>query len=76
MVTLTKYAVFILVISLLFIGFIFGFIHAVLKITKNPDGIFMVNLNDPNAEMFKLQIDLAVEEIPKTKYMIFKVQKQ
>lgn len=77
MITLemTKYAVFIIVITLLFVGFILGYIHAALKMTKNPDGIFFVNLKDPNEEVMKLQIDLAVEEIPKAKYLIFKVQK-
>ena len=77
MVTLemTKYTVFIIVITLLFAGFILGYINAALKMTKNPDGIFFVNLKDPNEEVMKLQIDLAVEEIPKAKYLIFKVQK-
>ena len=76
MVTLTKYAIFVLVITLLFIGFIMGYIHAVIKTAKDPDGIFFVNLDDPNEEFFKLQIDLAVESIPKAKYLIFKVQKK
>ena len=55
MVTLemTKYTVFIIVITLLFAGFILGYIHAALKMTKNPDGIFFVNLKDPNEEVMK-----------------------
>lgn len=76
MLMLTRFGIYIGVITLLFIGFLIGYIFAARKMTKNPDGVFMVNLDDPDEEVFKLRIDLAVEEIPNTKYMIFKVQKQ
>lgn len=55
--------------------FILGMIHARKLMTKVPDGIFFINLNEPAEETMKLQIDLAIEEIPRQKYLIFKIQK-
>lgn len=55
--------------------FILGMVHARKLMTKVPDGTFFINLQDPNEETMKLQIDLAIEEIPRQKYLIFKIQK-
>ena len=55
-------------------GFIMGMLHCKRIMTKRPDGIFYIDLQDPNEETLKLQIDLAIEEIPKQKYLIFRVQ--
>ena len=75
MLMLTKFAIFIGVITLLFVGFLIGYIFAAMKMVKNPDGIFFVNLNDPEDEVLKMRIDLAVEEIPNAEFLVFKVQK-
>ena len=75
MLMLTKFAIFIGVITLLFVGFLTGYIFAAMKMVQNPDGIFFVNLNDPDDEVLKMRIDLAVEEIPNAEFLVFKVQK-
>lgn len=75
MLMLTKFGIFIGVITLLFVGFLIGYIFAAMKMVQNPDGIFFVNLNDPDDEVLKMRIDLAVEEIPNAEFLVFKVQK-
>lgn len=62
-------------ILILIAGFILGMIHARNIMTKKPDGIFYLNLSDPNEETMKLQIDVPIEEIPRQKYLIFRIQK-
>jgi len=62
-------------ILILIAGFILGMVHARNIMTKKPDGIFYMNLSDPNEESMRLQIDVPIEEIPKQKYLIFKIQK-
>ena len=63
-------------ISLLSIllGFLIGNVFTSLYLTRKPDGYFFVNLTDPEDEMFKLQIDVPLEQIPKEKRLIFKVK--
>ena len=56
-------------------GFIFGMLHAKNIMTKKPDGIFYMNLENPNEDTMKLQIDVPIEEIPKQQYLIFRIQK-
>lgn len=63
-------------ISLLSIllGFLIGSVFTSLYLTRKPDGYFFVNLTNPEDEMFKLQIDVPLEQIPKEKRLIFKVK--
>lgn len=56
-------------------GFILGSMYSTLTAKKNIDGLFIVNLSDPNDETFKLQIHTPLEKIPDAKYLIFKVKK-
>lgn len=60
---------------LVILAFITGMLYTRKLIAKNPDGIFFIDLENPNEDTMKLQIDLAIEEIPRQKYLIFKVQK-
>lgn len=62
-------------ILILIAGFILGMIHARNIMTKKPDGIFYLDLMNPNEETMRLQIDIPIEEIPHQKYLIFRIQK-
>lgn len=62
-------------ILILIAGFILGMVHARNIMTKKPDGIFYLDLMNPNEETMRLQIDVPIEEIPKQKYLIFRIQK-
>ena len=55
--------------------FILGMVHAKNIMTKKPDGIFYMNLENPNEETMRLQIDVPIEEIPRQKYLIFRIKK-
>ncbi len=61
----------------LLVGCVIGIIVSFLAWTffKVPDGYFFVNLVNPEDEMFKMQIDVPLEDLPKAKYLIFKVKK-
>ena len=56
-------------------GFILGMIYCNYMIRKHPDGMFFVNLTNPEEEVFSLRIDLPVEDIPSAKYLLLKIQK-
>lgn len=72
---MTTFKIFIVCFLLALLMFILGMIHAKNIITKKPDGIFFVNLSDPEADTFRMQIDVPVEDIPGQKYLVLKVQK-
>lgn len=61
----------------LLIGYIIGLLVAYFlhRFVRKPDGYFFVNLINPNDEVFKMQIDVPLEELPNVKYLIFKVKK-
>ena len=61
----------------LLIGYALGSLIAYIlwRFVKRPDGYFLVNLVNPEDEMFKMQIDIPLEDIPKAKYLIFRVKK-
>ena len=61
----------------LFAGYVIGSLVAYIlwRFVRKPDGYFIVNLVNPEDEMFKLQIDVPLEELPKVKYLIFRVKK-
>ena len=63
--------------GLLFAGYIIGSLVAYIlwKFVRRPDGYFLVNLVNPEDEMFKMQIDIPLEDLPKAKYLIFRVRK-
>lgn len=65
------------VLVILLIGCTIGMLAAYLTWTffKIPDGYFFVNLTNPEDEMFKMQIDIPLEQVPDAKYLIFKVKK-
>ena len=56
-------------------GFVLGMLYVEFMYYRKPDGYFIVNLVNPEDEMFKMQIDVPLEELPKAKYLIFKVRK-
>ncbi len=65
-----------MILLLLIMGFLIGLIFSlVCWVSRRPDGYFFVNLTDPNDEMFKMQIDVPLEELPAADYLIFKVKK-
>lgn len=70
---MTDYILSIAIAVSVIVGFLIGKFHMVRVMSRNIDGIFHVNLGDPNEEMFKLQIDVPLEKIPGQKYLIFKV---
>lgn len=61
----------------LFVGYVIGCLVAYIlwRFVRKPDGYFIVNLVNPEDEMFKLQIDVPLEELPKVKYLIFRVRR-
>lgn len=61
----------------LLIGYALGslIVYILWRFVKRPDGYFLVNLVNPEDEMFKMQIDIPLEDIPKAKYLIFRVKK-
>lgn len=61
----------------LFVGYVIGLLVAYFmrRFIRKPDGYFIVNLVNPEEEMFKMQIDVPLEELPNTKYLIFQVKK-
>lgn len=65
------------VLVILLIGCTIGMLAAYLAWTffKIPDGYFFVNLVNPEDEMFKMQMDIPLEQVPDAKYLIFKVKK-
>ena len=67
--------IFIVCFLLSLLSFILGMVHARGIRTKKPDGIFYINLTNPTEESMKLQIDVPIEELPKQKYLIFKIKK-
>lgn len=56
-------------------GFILGMVYTYFMYFRKLDGIFLVNLTNPNEEMFKMQIDIPLEDLPNAKYLIFQVKK-
>jgi len=68
-----------ILILMLFAAYLLGcvvtYAITMYNMNRNPDGIFYVNLDDPNDDFFRLQIDLAVEQIPDAKFLLFKVVK-
>ena len=67
------FAVIVAVIFLIGIGI--GALIAYVQFINRPDGYFFVNLINPEDEMFKMQIDIPLEDLPEVKYLIFKVKK-
>lgn len=61
----------------LLVGYVIGCLVAYIlwRFIKRPDGYFFVNLVNPEDEMFKMQIDIPLEDLPNAKYLIFKVKK-
>lgn len=61
----------------LLIGYVVGCLVAYIswRFARKPDGYFVVNLVNPEDEMFKMQIDIPLEDLPNAKYLIFKVKK-
>ncbi len=55
--------------------FLMGCIFSTWRMTRRLDGRFFVNLTDPEDEMFRMQIDIPLEQLPDAKYLIFKVEK-
>ena len=55
--------------------FIMGCIFATWRMRRRLDGRFFVNLTNPEDEMFRMQIDIPLEQLPDAKYLIFKVEK-
>ena len=65
-----------MILLLLIMGFLIGLIFSfVCWVARRPDGYFFVNLTNPNEEMFKMQIDIPLEELPAADYLIFTVRK-
>ncbi len=67
--------IFIMCFLLALLMFILGMVHARNIMTKKPDGIFYLDLMNPNEETMRLQIDVPIEEIPNQQYLIFRIQK-
>ena len=66
-----------LIVTILFlIGVALGLLIMYQYFMHLKDGAFLVNLNDPYDDTFKLVINRSIEEIPKCKYLIFKVEKK
>jgi hypothetical protein len=58
------------------VGFLLGILASKFHAdTKKPDGYFFINFVNPEDELFKLQIDVPIEELPNTKRLIFRVKK-
>lgn len=76
MITISR-TLFILIIFVLpILGMLYEHIMRNYRLFKNPDGIFYVNLTNPEEETFSMRIDLDLESIALNKFLIFKVQKK
>ena len=55
--------------------FLMGCDFATWRMKRRLDGRFFVNLANPEDEMFRMQIDIPLEQLPDAKSLIFKVEK-
>lgn len=57
------------------LSFLLGIAYSYWYTSKHTDGQFIVNLNNPEEDMFKMVIDVPLEDIPSKNYLIFKIHK-
>ena len=65
------------IIGLMFLigllGVIFGYLSALNNVIKKPDGVFRVDMTDPEKDIFTVELNCPIAIIPEKKYMLFKV---